>query len=150
MSGTVVLKAGSDEDRFLLTVAYPALKPDVAVARDGKRDFAGKRAVEKACWAFALKGFRVGLNHLDADGQDAHYGEVAKVVESTVYRGPDWTLTAPDGSTQTIKAGDWLVGMILSPEMWAAYKAGEVSGVSVQGRCVRGPASPKKLAKLRN
>ena len=39
VSGSV-LKA-SEEDRFLLVVAYPAMKADVGVAADGRRDFAG-------------------------------------------------------------------------------------------------------------
>jgi hypothetical protein len=152
MNDCAVLKASGDEDRFLLVLAYPANRADVSKAIDGHRDFAPPRVVEKAAWRFLLKGAKVGRFHADARGGtgDPGYGTTGTVVETSVYRGPDWTLTAADGSEQVIKAGDWLVGMILTPEAWDLYKAGQIRGASPQGTARRTKPSAEALANLRS
>jgi hypothetical protein len=139
----VVIKS-ADEQRYTLTVAYPASKPDVGKARDGFRDFAGAAAVEEAAWNYMTKSRNVGAWH--AAGTDG----AGEVVESYVYRGPDWTVTASDGSTQLIKAGDWLLGVRWSEETWQQIKRGEIGGVSPQGSVLRRDPSPADLAGLRS
>jgi hypothetical protein len=57
------------------------------------------------------------------------------VVESYIYRGPDWQV-----GEQTVRAGDWLVGAIWNPDVWAMIKSGELTGFSFQGRGKRRPA----------
>ena len=131
------------ERRYTLHVAYPANKPDLGVAADGFRDFAGTQAVEDAAWNYMLKSRSVGLWH--QQGTDGS----GDVVESYVYRGPDWTLTAADGTTQTIKSGDWLLGIVWTPESWDLVKSGQIRGVSMQGSAVRRKPSPESLASLR-
>jgi hypothetical protein len=131
------------ERRFTLHVAYPANKPDAGVAADGFRDFAGAQAVEDAAWSYMLKSRSVGLWH--QQGTDGS----GNVVESYVYRGPDWTLTAADGTTQVIKAGDWLLGIQWTPESWDLVKSGRIQGVSMQGSAVRRKPSLEALAALR-
>lgn len=138
-----VIKA-DDAKRYLLTVAYPAMKADVSVAADGHRDFAPPDVIEMAAWNFMRKGARLGLWH-----QDGH-DDAATTVESYIYRGPDWTVTAADGSEQLIKSGDWLLGVICSPETWSLYQRGEVGGVSPQGGARRRIPSPSTLALLRS
>lgn len=138
-----VIKA-DDEKRFLLTVAYPAMKADTAVAQDGHRDFGSAEVIEKAAWNFMLKGAKLGLWH-----QDGH-DHCAKTAESYIYRGPDWTITAADGTEQVIKAGDWLLGVICEPGTWAMYKAGLIGGVSPQGSAKRRVPTPESLAQLRS
>ncbi len=140
--GCRVVKA-SDERRYTLGVAYGANLPDVGVAADGFRDFAGPQAVEDAAWNYLRKGGGVGINHLD--GTEGH----GTVVESYVYRGPDWPVTAPDGSTQVIKAGDWLLGVVWDPPTWSAIKAGEINGYSPQGSARRRRPTAEALAQLR-
>ena len=132
-----------DEQRYTLTVAYPANKPDVAVAQDGFRDFASATAVEKAAWSYLRKSPNVGLWH--HDGTDGS-GEVC---ESYIYRGPDWTIKATDGSEQVIKAGDWLMGIIWSEESWEDVKSGRIGGVSPQGRARRRLPTADAVAQLR-
>ena len=141
VAGMVVKSA--DEQRYTLTVAYPANKPDVAVAQDGFRDFASAAAVEKAAWSYLRKSPNVGLWH--KGGTDGS-GEVC---ESYIYRGPDWTVQASDGSQQVIKSGDWLMGIIWSEDSWPLVKQGLIGGVSPQGRARRAIPSPDVVAGLR-
>ena len=135
----IVVKEGL-EDRFLLTVAYPAWKADPSMAADGHRDFASDEVIEKAAWRFMLKGAKLGMWH--QDGQD----HCATVVESYIYRGPDWM--QDDG--QVVCKGDWLLGTILQPETWSLYKAGLIGGMSPQGAASRGEPSAETLARLRS
>jgi Putative phage serine protease XkdF len=139
---TQVIKA-TEESRFTLALAYPALRSDAGVAQDGFRDFASAEAVEKAAWSYLQKSPRVGLWH--AQGTDG----AGDCVESYVYRGPDWQISAPDGSAQVVKSGDWLVGIVWTPETWRLIKSGQVRGVSMQGSAVRRKPSAETLAALR-
>lgn len=138
-----VLKT-EDERRYTLTVAYPANKADTAVAADGYRDFAGPQAVEDACWSYTTKSRQVGLWH--ADGTDG----AGDVVESYIYRGPDWTVQAADGSEQVIKAGDWLLGIRWSEQTWPLVKQGLIGGVSMQGSATRRVPSAEAVEQLRS
>lgn len=139
----VVVKS-QEEQRYTLTVAYPANKPDVDIAMDGFKDFAGTAAVEKAAWSYLRKSPKIGLWH--RDGTDGS-GEVC---ESYIYRGPDWTVKAADGSEQIIKSGDWLMGIIWSEESWPLVKQGLIGGVSPQGRAKRRMPDPAAVASLRS
>ena len=142
VAGTV-LKT-EDERRYTLTVAYPANKADTAVAADGYRDFAGPQAVEDACWEYTTKSRQVGLWH--ADGTDG----AGDVVESYIYRGPDWSIEAADGSMQVIKAGDWLLGIRWSEQTWPLVKQGLIGGVSMQGTASRRVPSAEAVEQLRS
>lgn len=142
IAGVVVKSA--DEKRYTLTVAYPCNKADISKARDGFRDYAGADAVEQAAWNYMTKSRNIGAYH--ADGTDG----AGEVVESYIYRGPDWTVEAADGSSQVIKSGDWLLGVRWSPDTWEAIKRGDIGGVSPQGKAMRREASPAGLAGLRN
>ena len=142
VEGMVIKSA--DEQRYTLTVAYPANKPDIAVAQDGFRDFASAAAVEKAAWSYLRKSPNVGLWH--KGGTDGS-GEVC---ESYIYRGPDWTVSAHDGTQQVIKSGDWLMGIIWSEDSWPLVKQGLIGGVSPQGRAKRRVPDAAAVAQLRS
>lgn len=142
LAGLVV--KSQEEQRYTLAVAYPANKPDIAIAQDGFRDFASPAAVEKAAWSYLRKSPRVGLWH--REGTDGS----GSVCESYIYRGPDWTIQAADGSTQIIKAGDWLMGIIWSEDSWPLVKQGLIGGVSPQGRAKRRMPTPEAVANLRS
>jgi len=139
-----VLVKTEAEKKFTLHVAYPADKPDAAVAADGFRDFASKAAVEDAAWTYLTKSPEVGLWH--ANGTDG----AGRVVESYVYRGPDWTVKAADDTEHTIKAGDWLLGIQWGDQAWEDIKAGRIGGVSMQGRAERRTPSAEAVANLRS
>lgn len=136
-----VVKADAAQ-RYTLCVAYPADKPDVAQAADLHRDFAGKAALEDAAWTYLTKSPKVGLWH------EAGTDGAGDVVESYIYRGPDWTVTAADNSQQVIKSGDWLLGIRWSPETWPMVRDGQGRGVSMQGSAKRRTPSPEALAAL--
>lgn len=142
IAGQVV--KSNDERRYTLTVAYPANKPDTGVARDGFRDFATPAVVEDAAWSFLAKSPRVGLWH------EAGTDGAGDVVESYIYRGPDWEIAAADGTTQVVKSGDWLVGIQWSEETWPAVKDGRIGGTSPQGRATRRKPSPDAVMNLRS
>ena len=139
----VVIKS-DDERKFTLMVAYPANSADVGVARDGFQDFASADAVEKACWSYMEKSRQIGAFH-----QDGTEG-TGTLVENYVYRGPDWTLTAADGSEQVIKSGDWLWGVKWGDEGWDLIKSGQARGASPQGGASRRTPSPADVAKVKN
>ncbi len=140
--GMSLIKASS-EQRYTLGVAYAANLPDVSKAADGFRDFAGPDALEQAAWSYLRKGGNVGLHH--QHGTDGR----GTVVESYIYRGPDWAVPTPDGSTQVIKSGDWLLGVVWDADTWPLIKAGVINGLSPQGSARRGKPSPEAIAKLR-
>lgn len=141
-AGCAVVKQ-IDEQRYTLGLAYPAMKPDVGKALDGFRDFASHEVVEKAAWGFARDHRSIGLMH--ADGTEG----AGEVVESYVYRGPDWTMKAADGTETTIVAGDWLLGVVWTPPAWAAIKSGKVQGLSFHGKARRSVPDSDRLAELR-
>jgi hypothetical protein len=131
------------EQRYTLAVAYPANKPDVGTARDGYRDFAGAEAVEECAWNYMLKSRKVGRWH--EDGTDG----AGEVVESYIYRGPDWVIKSGDAE-HTVTAGDWLLGVRWDQPTWDLIKSGEIAGISPQGMAERTEAKPEKVAGLRN
>ncbi len=150
---TRVIKA-EPERRFTLNVIYPADKADVAVALDGHRDFASKAVVEDAAWNYMRHYRQVGVahspEHAASMGTAFKADGAAEVVESYIYRGPDWTVTAADGSEVVIKAGDWLGGFIWSPEAWGEIQAGKIGGVSAEGGAKRRKPTADAVANLRN
>lgn len=141
-AGCAVFKA-VEESRYTLGLAYPALKPDVGKAMDGFRDFAGPEVVEKAAWGYARDHRQIGLMH--ADGTEG----AGEVVESYIYRGPDWCMKGVDGTDVTVVAGDWLLGVQWSPDAWTAIKSGEVKGYSFHGKARRSLPTEGRLAELR-
>jgi hypothetical protein len=115
------------EQRYVLGIAYQAgPDPRIQKGMDGGRDWFTEAELEKAAWRFLSEGPRVGLFHVD--GTDAGDG-AARVVESYIYRGPDWDL----GDGIVAKSGDWLLGAVLSPRAWDLYKSGKLTGWSPQG-----------------
>jgi hypothetical protein len=138
-----VLKSEA-ERRFTLLCAYPADRADRAIAADNHRDFASKDSVELAAWDYMRKHRKIGLGHQD------HTEGSGDLVESGIYRGPDWRFAAADGSEQLIKAGDWLIGVIWAPEVWKGFRSGDLNGGSMQGGAVRRTPSKESLARLRD
>ncbi|MFE2407113.1 XkdF-like putative serine protease domain-containing protein [Kitasatospora sp. NPDC059408] len=119
------------EQRYVLGVAYQA-GPDPRIQRgaDGGRDFFSPAELEKAAWSFLQAGgAQVGLNHVDGTTG------AATVVESYIWRGPDWDL----GDGVVVKAGDWLVGAVLDEPAWQLFKSGRITGFSPQGTARRIP-----------
>jgi len=130
--------------RYTLQVAYPVNKADAVVAADGHRDFTGPEALEDAAWSFLTKSPKVGLHH--APGTDG----AGRVVESYIYRGPDWVIKAADGSEQTVTAGDWLCGIVWDHQSWDMVLSKRINGVSMQGSARRRKPTREALAQLRS
>jgi len=141
--GGSVIKSDA-EQRYVLMVAYPAMKADTGTAQDGFRDFGQAAVIEKACFAFMRKGCKLGMWHKDG------YSDCGEVVENYIYRGPTWVTKSDDGTEQVIEPGDWLTGMILTPEVWSMYKAGVIGGASPQGKAKRRVPDAATLAQLRS
>lgn len=142
LAGVVVKEA--EESRYTLTVAYPVNKPDVGLARDGHRDFAGEQAIEKAAWTYLHDSPNVGQWH--EEGTDG----AGTVVESYIWRFDDQVIKAVDGSEYTITKGDWLVGIVWDDPAWQNFKSGKATGVSMQGKATRRAPSPDSVMKLRS
>lgn len=124
-----ITKADGTEQRYVLSLAYQAgPDPRIAKGADGGRDYFDAADLERACWSYLAKGNpQVGIGHIDGTTG------AATVVESYVWRGPDWDF----GDGIVVKKGDWLVGMILEPRSWELAKAGKLAGVSPQGTARR-------------
>jgi len=128
-----VMKAlGVGPKRFVLGVAYPADTPD------GHNEWMSTDELERAAWDYARNHRRVGFFH--ADGTEGH----GDVVESYLYRGPNWTTTDIDGQTQVIKAGDWLLGAILDPVGFDLVQKRKADGWSVGGAGLESVARRRK------
>lgn len=112
------------ESRYLLGLAYPAgPDPRIQPGADGTRDYFTAEELEKAAWTFLGDGGeRVGLFHLDGTEGSA------QVVESYIYRGPDWEINGT-----IVRAGDWLIGVICDERAWTLVKSGRITGFSPQG-----------------
>jgi hypothetical protein len=124
------------EDRFLLGVGFKVGYYDgLKKGADGRRDIASAEVIEKAAWQHLREqgGRLSGIQHMD--GTLGH----AELVESYIYRGPDWLLKTVDGQEVVIEAGDWLLGYIVDEATWALAKAGKLNGLSAQGRVARRP-----------
>jgi hypothetical protein len=138
-----LLKADATE-RVGLFVAYAANSPDIAKARDGKRDFASPAVVERGAWNWMAKGAKIGLFHEFSTDE-------FETVESGIHRGPDWLLKAVDGTEQVVMEGDWLVAIRAKTDAaWNLMKSGLIGGTSPQGRARRGTPSDEALSKLRS
>lgn len=120
------------EQRYLLGVAWEPGKNDrITKGKDGERDFMTTEEVEKAAWELLAGGGEIGFFH-----QPGTTGHV-ELVESYVYRGPDWPMRDAAGHDVVIKAGTWLVGGICDDAAWDIWKAGLVGGMSPQGKATR-------------
>lgn len=141
-----VIKA-SDERRYTLGVAYPAMKADIGRAADGKRDFVSPEVLEKTAWNWMAKHRDINLFHRSDEAAGGH----GTVVESYIYRGPDWVQDSPvDGKPYVVKAGDWCLACVWDEFGWALVKAGLVNGWSPEGTARRSKPSPERLALLRS
>jgi len=105
------------EKRYTLAVAYPLREVDSwgDVITDPEQ-------LEKAAWEYMRKSRRVGLDH--APGTEG----AGTVVESYIYRGPRWEVNG-----EVVEPGDWLLGIVWSPQAWERIKRGEKVGLSIQG-----------------
>jgi hypothetical protein len=138
-----------DESRYSLGLAYPALRPDRKKGVDGKRDFVRPEVLEQAAWSWMSKSASAGLYHFNGAGGGAPVDGCCQVVESYIYRGPDWMLKSADGSEVTIYPGDWLIGALWDDESWPMVKSLQVGGWSPEGSAGRRKATPHDLADLR-
>lgn len=115
-----VVKAAAADDpdaRYTLGIAYPADRVDV------HGEYTDADELEKAAWRFAKAGFNAsGIQHKTGTGG------AGQVVESYIYRGPDWQI-----GDEVVKAGDWLLGVIWEPTAWDQIKKGALTGFSIQG-----------------
>lgn len=130
--GTYKVLKSDSEQQYTLGVAYPHDEVDA------HGEYTDETHLELAAWNFMrgviAKGEHgVGTDH--ADGTDG----AATVVESYIYRGPEWK--GEDGET-IAKAGDWLVGALWSDDAWERVKKdadepGALTGWSIQGLAFR-------------
>jgi hypothetical protein len=121
------------EQRYVLGVAYQSgPDPLIKTGADGGRDFFTETELEKAAWQY-IKSRDVGLFHVDGTDVEKH----ADVVESYIYRGPNWAQA--DGTV--IKSGDWLIGAVVDEPTWQLIKTGRITGWSPQGTAKRRSAS---------
>lgn len=139
-----VVKGIDEAQRFLLMVGYSPNRQPLRGA-DGFIDIASPEVIEKACWRYMANGAGAGLMH-KAGGEDAF-----KVVENYIYRNPiPWVLKAADGSEQTIREGDWVIGVICSKEVWTDVMSGKYGGGSLQGGAARIHPRAETLARQRS
>jgi hypothetical protein len=118
---------------------------------DGKRDIVSTAVLERAAWAWMRKSASAGLFHKNGAGGGQPIDGVCDIVESYVYRGPDWKTKAADGSDVLIKSGEtWLMGALWTPRAWPLIKAMRSGGWSPEGRAARIKPSAATLAELRS
>lgn len=117
----------SEEQRYSLGVCYPASKKG-AMKADFHGDIMSADELEKSAWGFIAKGAdRIGLMHRPGTAG------AGRVVESYIYRGPEWKSKDVNGNEQIVSPGDWMLGVVWSPDAWNAIKSGQLTGYSLQG-----------------
>lgn len=118
---------GKDAQRYTLSVVYPASKREKPEP-DFHGDVMSEEELEKSAWGFMGKGQdRIGLMHRPGTGG------AGKVVESYIWRGPEWKMKDAGGMDQSVSPGDWVMGIVWSPEAWQAIQSGQLTGLSLQG-----------------
>lgn len=121
-----VVKA--EEQRYTLSVVYPCSARGMPEP-DFHGDTMSDIELERAAWGFMGRGTdRIGLMHRPGS-QGA-----GRVVESYIWRGESWKMQDAGGAEQEISPGDWVMGIVWTPEAWAAIRGGEITGLSLQGR----------------
>ncbi len=124
------LEVSGVPQRYVLGVAYPSDQ------LDGHQEWMSRAEVENAAWNYVRKGRQVGFYHADST-----FGH-AEIVESYVYRGPNWVTKDLDGTEQTIREGAWLLGAILDPAGFDLVLKGKADGFSLDGVARRRRAKP--------
>ena len=121
-----VEKAGRPDKRFTLGVV---LEPD---KEDLQGDIESPEDIEKTAHDYMIRSRKAGQMHQGPALKGA------EVVES--YIAPcDMTIQCTDGSTQTVRKGSWVMGVIWPEKQWEEIKKGKFTGYSVQGRGRRIP-----------
>lgn len=120
VAGKILKAEERGEERYVLGVV---LEPETV---DAQQDIYSPEEVRKVAHRFLEESQTLGLMHqLPAAGQ-------VKIVES--YLAPR-ELAFGD---EVVKAGTWLMGVhVLSDELWARVKAGELTGFSIGGHARR-------------
>jgi hypothetical protein len=117
----------SEEQRYTLTVVYPCSGKGTPEP-DFHGDIMSEVELEKSAWGFMEKGTdRIGLMHRPGTSG------AGKVVESYIWRAPEWKVKDMGGNEQSVSPGDWVMGIVWTPEAWTAIKNGQITGVSLQG-----------------
>lgn len=115
------------EQRYTLSVVYPASQKGTPEP-DFHGDVMSDVELEKSAWGFMGKGTdRIGLMHRPGTSG------AGKVVESYIWRGPEWKMTDAGGKEQSVSPGDWVMGIVWEPAAWEAIKSGQITGLSLQG-----------------
>lgn len=131
----------TEERRFTLGVAYPAMRADIARAADGFRDFVSPEVLEKTAWDWLTKHREVNMFH-----QEHTVGHFTPT-ESYIWRAPTWEIPSPvDGKKVVIKQGSWMLGGIWDEYGWTLVKAGLINGWSPEGGARRSTPTPERLA----
>lgn len=139
---SVIKSLSSVPKRYTLGPAYAANKIDVGKGVDKHIDFIQEEALEMCAWGYLAKGREIGMFHLDGT-----YGH-AVVVESYIYRGPDWTID--DGAEgYVIKSGDWMLGAVWDDFGFDLVMKQLINGWSPQGKGIRTTPTPDELAVAR-
>jgi hypothetical protein len=115
------LNVPQDPKRFVWGVAYPADRVD------GHGEFMSATELEQVAWDYCKKSRQVGFYH--ADGTTSH----GEVVESSIWRGPDWTTKDIDGNEQVIKSGDWVLGVQFDEPGFEQVVSERANGWSIDG-----------------
>lgn len=119
--------ADGSEQRYTLSVVYPASKKG-SPEPDFHGDVMSEEELEKSAWGFMNKGTdRIGLMHRPGTSG------AGKVVESYIWRGPEWKMQDAGGKEQAVSPGDWVMGIVWEPAAWQAIKSGQITGLSLQG-----------------
>ncbi|MBX5477157.1 MAG: hypothetical protein IRZ18_08570 [Clostridia bacterium] len=125
-----VMKA-AEEQHYTLGIAYPADRIDA------HGEFTSAEELERTAWHWMAEHRLIGIQH--EDGTTGH----GVPVESYIYRGPDWEING-----QTVRAGDWLLGVVWDDTAWDLIKRGVLKGYSIQGEAERKPASKGEVKRL--
>lgn len=125
-----ILKAGSDDERYVLGFV---LRKDTV---DKQKDIYDAKAIRGAMTTFMVNGHTQGIFHREAAGKRT------LLIEN--YQAPaDFTISKGETSRGTdvqVKAGDWLQGWLIPDDgLWAAVKAGKLTGFSIGGWAKRTP-----------
>lgn len=136
---------------ILYGVVLSAYGPD-GVFVDSQNDWTSPADIEKSAHAYMQSSRTIRRQHLE--------NVQASVVESFVEPYPthedyckamnneDHVVSCRTFGTDTVRSGDWVIGVHVGPEEWKAYEAGEITAFSPRGMGERMVVEPSSFPKI--
>lgn len=143
-----ILKQRTDQDKRI--VYGVVLDPYVV---DAHNDWIPPSEVEATAHGWFESSREINLNHSTGADAQAVESSLVEYPSRDDYRaamaGEPHRVYRRRFGTDVVHSGTWIIGVRLSPELWAEYQRGDITAFSIEGFGVRSPAKRGEMPKVR-